>query len=125
MIQWVVVKRLRLNLPGLADPTGVPSGRVTRSARVGLDVLAAFNAVAQAVLVIVLFMGAAGAKVAPIAGGAVVALFLLMYFYGRWMLPFLKGRHVLLVVLVRELGVFILVGLAVGVTLLIRWLAGI
>ncbi len=108
------------------QPFGIPehySFEVTRYARVGLDILAVINVVAQIVLVVLLLMGADGARVAPIAGGASVALFMLMYFYGRWMFPFIKGWHVLVVILLRELGVFVLLGLAVGLTMLIRWLA--
>ena len=124
MIQWVVVKLPRINL---SKPFGSPQGlsvEVTQLAKVGLAILVVINVVAQAVLVFVLLMGAQGVQVAPIASGAVVALFMLMYFYGRWMYAFLKGWQVLVLVLLKELGVFILLGLAVGVTMLIRWLAG-
>jgi hypothetical protein len=110
-----------MKLPGL----GIPAGSfpvVTRWSRRGLDLLVVFNVVAQAVAVLVLFMGREGAPVAPLAGGAVVALFLLVFFYARWMFPGLKTRELLAVVLLKELGVFILVGFAVGVVLLIRFL---
>lgn len=106
---------------------GIPEGasaEVTRYARLGLDILVVINVVAQVVLVVVLLMGPEGAQVAPIAGGATVALLMLMYFYGRWMFPFLKGWHILIVLLLKELGVFALLAFAVGVTMLIRWLAG-
>ena len=112
-----------MKLPGLGIPAGsFPT--VTRWTRVGLDLLVVFNVVTQAVAVLVLLMGREGASVAPLAGGAVVALFLLMFFYARWLFPSLKTRHLLTVVMLKELGVMILVGFAVGVVLLIRLVFG-
>jgi hypothetical protein len=108
-----------MKLPGIGIPAGsFPT--VTRWTRVGLDLLVVFNVIAQVLTIGVLLMGREGAAVAPLAGGAVVALFLLMFFYARWMFPGLKTRHLLAVVLLKELGVVILVGFAVGVVLLIR-----
>jgi hypothetical protein len=101
--------------PGDASPG------LTRFARLGLDLLVVFNVVAQALTVVVLLMGRMGAEAAPVAGGATVALFLLMYFYARWMFPFLKARHILVVLLFKEAGVILLVGFAVAVVALIRW----
>jgi hypothetical protein len=112
-----------MKFPGL----GIPSGSyptVTRLTRIGLDLLVVFNLAAQFVAVLVILMGREGAGVAPLAGGAVVALFLLVFFYARWMFPGLKARHLLAVVFLKELGVLILVGFAVGVVLLIRWASG-
>jgi hypothetical protein len=112
-----------MKLPGLGLPAGsFPT--VTRWTRMGLDLLVVFNVVAQAVAVAVLLLGREGAPVAPLAGGAVVALFLLMFFYARWMFPGLKARYLLTVVLLKELGVMILVGFAVGVVLLISLVSG-
>ncbi len=108
-----------MKLPGLGLPAGsFPT--VTRWTRVGLDLLVVFNVVAQTLAVIVLLMGREGAPVAPLAGGAVAALFLLMFFYARWMFTGLKTRHLLTVIVLKELGVMILLGFAVGVVLLIR-----
>ena len=118
-----MVKCVSMKLPGL----GIPAGSfpvVTRWTRVGLDLLVVFNVAAQAVAVMVLLMGREGAQVAPLAGGAVVALFLLLFFYARWMFPRLKTRHLLAVVLLKELGVIVLVGFAVGVVLLISLVSG-
>ena len=112
-----------MKLPGLGIPAGsFPT--VTRWTRVGLDLLVVFNVVAQVLIIGVLLMGKAGASVAPLAGGSVIALFLLMFFYARWMFPGLKTRHLLAVVMLKELGVVILVGFAVGVVLLIRLIFG-
>lgn len=112
-----------MKLPGLGIPAGsFPT--VTRWTRVGLDLLVVFNVVAQVLTIGVLLLGREGASVAPLAGGAVVALFLLMFFYARWMFPGLKTRHLLTVVLLKELGVVILVAFAVGVVLLIRLIFG-
>jgi len=108
-----------MKLPGL----GIPAGSfpvVTRWTRVGLDLLVVFNVVAQVMAIGVILMGKGGLTVAPLAGGAVVALFLLVFFYARWMFPGLKTRHLLAVVLLKELGVVIMIGFAVGVVLLVR-----
>lgn len=109
-----------MKLPGI----GIPSGSypaVTRLTSVGLDFLVVLNLVAQLIAVLVILMGREGIRLAPLAGGAVVALFILVFFYARWMFPGLKSRHLLAVVLLKELGVMILVGFAVGVVLLVRW----
>jgi hypothetical protein len=112
-----------MKLPGLGIPAGsFPT--VTRWTRVGLDVLVVFNVVAQVLTFVVLLMGREGASVAPLAGGSAVALFLLMFFYARWLFPGLKTRHLLVVVLLKELGVVILVGFAVGVVLVVRLIFG-
>jgi len=112
-----------MKLPGLGIPAGsFPA--VTRWTRVALDLLIVFNVVAQVVAIAVILMGRQGAAVAPLAGGSVVALFLLAFFYARWLLPGLKARHLLVMVLLKELGVVILVGFAVAVVLLIRWVIG-
>ena len=76
------------------------------------------------ILVLLLMMGPAGADVAPLAGGAVVALFLLAFLYGRWLLPGLKGRQVLALVLFKELAVALLLGFIFGLIVLIRFLLG-
>jgi hypothetical protein len=91
---------------------------------VGLDALVVFNVTAQAIAVVVLLAGQPALEAAPVAGGSVVALFLLLFFYARWMFPFLKTRHVLAIMLLKELGVAVLVGFAVGVVALIRWAFG-
>ena len=110
-----------MKLPGLGIPTGsFPA--VTRWTRVGLDLLVVFNVVAQVVAIGVILMGKGGLTVAPLAGGSVVALFFLVFFYARWMFPGLKARHLLAVVFLKELGVIIMVGFAVGVVLLIRFI---
>ncbi len=109
-----------MKFPGLGIPAGSHPA-VTRFTRVGLDLLVGFNLVAQVVAVLVILLGPEGARVAPLAGGAVVALFLLVFFYARWMFPDLKARHILAVVLLKELGLTVLVGFAVGVVLVIRW----
>jgi len=112
-----------MKLPGLGIPAGsFPA--VPRWTRVGLDLLVVFNVIAQIVAIGVILMGKGGLTVAPLAGGSVVALFLLVFFYARWMFPGLKARHLLVVVLLKELGVVVLVGFAVGVVLLIRLLFG-
>lgn len=108
-----------MKLPGLGIPAG-SSPAVTRWTGVALDLLVVFNVIAQVVAIGVILMGRDGLSVAPLAGGSVVALFLLVFFYARWLLPGLKARHLLVMVLLKELGVVILVGFAVGVVLLIR-----
>jgi len=79
-----------------------------------LDALAALNVVTQAFLVVLIFMGAQGASVLPVAGGATVAMFLLAYFYARWLVPVLDRRHVLAVLLIKEVAVIAWLGLAAG-----------
>jgi len=49
-------------------------------------------------------------------------LLLLLYFYTRWMFPFLRARHVLAVMALKELGVIVLIAVAVGVVVLVQWL---
>jgi len=108
-----------MKLPGLGIPAGsFPA--VTRWTRVGLDVLVVFNVIAQVLMIGVLLLGRQGVSVVPLAGGSAVALFLLVFFYARWLFPGLKTRYLLAVVLLKELGVVIMVGFAVGVVLLIR-----
>ena len=96
--------------------------KMTWVARSGLDLLVIFNVVGQLIAVLVLLMGPQGAKILPVAGGALVALFLLMFFYACWMFPGLKKRHVLAVLALKELGIFTLLGIAVGLVILLRWI---
>jgi hypothetical protein len=107
-----------------ADMRVAPAASMTWFARFGLNMLVVFNVIAQAIAVCVFIMGSQGTQVAPIAGGAVVALFMLMYFYGRWMFPILKRRHTLYVLLLKELAILVLFGLAVGLVVLVRWIIG-
>lgn len=84
-----------------------------------LDVLVVMNVVTQAVLVLLLVVDTYGTKAAPVAGGATVAMFLLAYFYARWLLPVLDRRHVLAVLLVKEMAVILFLGLAAGLIWLV------
>ena len=79
-----------------------------------LDVLVILNVVTQALLVLVLMAGAYGARAAPVAGGATVAMFLLAYFYARWLVPVLDRRHILAILLLKEVAVIFFLGLVVG-----------
>ncbi len=86
-----------------------------------LDVLVVFSLVTQVILVGVLVLGRQAASVAPLSVGAVVTMFLLAYFYARWLLPVLRPRQVLLLLLLKEVGLAVLLGLVVGAMALIRW----
>ncbi|MBN2493919.1 MAG: hypothetical protein JXR96_04945 [Deltaproteobacteria bacterium] len=87
-----------------------------------LNVLVLFNVVAQTSLVLMLALGSQGAGAAPVAGGAVVALFVLAVFYARWLFPTLGTGQIMLVLALKESGVLVLLGLAGGLVLLLRWL---
>jgi len=102
--------------------TPVGGAGTSRLARVGHDVLVVVNVVAQGLTVAVLMLGERGRGAAPVAGGCSVALLLLLYFYTRWMFPFLRARHVLAVMALKELGVIVLIAVAVGVVVLVQWL---
>lgn len=84
-----------------------------------LDVLVVLNVITQACLVVVLLVDTYGSKAAPVAGGATVAMFLLAYFYARWLVPVLDRRHVLAVLLVKEVAVILFLGLTVGLIWLV------
>ncbi len=87
-----------------------------------LDIMAVFNVVTQAVLVTLLLLGERGHGVLPLAGGAAVAMFLLAYFYGRWLLPVLRRRHVLALIVFKELAVMVVLGLVAALAALLHWL---
>lgn len=84
-----------------------------------LDVLVILNVITQGCLVLLLVVDTYGTQAAPVAGGATVAMFLLAYFYARWLLPVLDRRHVLAVLLVKEAAVLLFVGLAAGLIWLV------
>lgn len=96
----------------------------SRLVRVGHDLLVVINVVAQALTVAVLLLGQRGGGAAPVAGGASVALALLLYFYTRWMFPLLATRHILAVMVLKEVGVILLFAVAAGGAALVQWLAG-
>lgn len=82
--------------------------------------LVVFNVVAQGLLIWLLLLGSLGAGAAPVAGGSVVALFMLLFFYGRWLYPFLRVRQILGVLLLKELGVVLLLAFGIGTVALVR-----
>ncbi len=86
-----------------------------------LDVLVVFNVITQAILVVVLLLGRMAASTTPIAGGAALAMFLLAYFYVRWLVPVLNRRQTLVVLMVKELAMLLLLGMAAGLVALVRW----
>jgi hypothetical protein len=65
-------------------------------------------------LAVVLVLGRKGYSAAPVAGGAVVALFLLLFLYARWLLPVLGRKQALLLILLKELSVLVLLALVGG-----------
>jgi len=106
-------------------PAGPPGGLVRlapgRLARLGLDALVVMHVVALGILVILLVLRGGGLRVAPLAGAAVVVLFLLACFYARWLFPVLGWRMVLAVVMLKELGALAFGGLLLGVLALVYW----
>ncbi|HOX43164.1 MAG TPA: hypothetical protein PK668_06185 [Myxococcota bacterium] len=80
------------------------------------------HVVALGALAFLLAFGQEGTRVAPVAGAAMVMLFLLACSYARWLFPSLGWRFILAVVLLKELGVLAFFGLVLGVALVVRWL---
>ena len=112
----------------MADLTQLPTGNPSLPAtsafnRRILDVLVGFGVIAQVMLVVMLMLGREGASAAPIAGAATVVLVMLAYFYARWLWPILARRHILALLLLKELGIFLLLGFVVGLVSLVRWLS--
>ena len=111
----------------MADTTKLPAGISSLPAtsafnRRILDVLVGFAVIAQVILVVMLMLGRQGASAAPIAGAATVVMVMLAYFYARWLWPILDRRHILALLLMKELGIFLLFGFVVGLVILVRWL---
>ena len=86
-----------------------------------LRVLVMLNVGAQGIFVIMLCLGEPALHTLPIAGGACVSLFLLMYFYSRWLFPQLRGRQIIALSMLMELSILVFLALALGLILLIRW----
>jgi len=124
VLELVTMKFISTKLFDPVDMRVAATTSMTWSARFGLNMLVVFNVITQIIAVCVVIIGNQGTQVAPIAGGAVVALFMLMYFYGCWMFPVLKRRHILFVLLLKELSILVLFGLAIGLVVLVRWLFG-
>ena len=92
--------------------------------RWGLEILVLFNVVAQGLTAVLAFTGMEGVDVLPLAFGSTVALFLLMFFYLRWMFPQLGSKQVLFVIALKELSLFILFSILFMIVVLIYWFTG-
>lgn len=99
--------------------------------KLGLNFLVVCNVVAQGLLVFLIWTGATVAPIpptiaraAPWTGAGVVVLLMLLFFYARWMFPGLRTRTLVGVIFFKELAVFLLGGLAIGLVALGSWLLG-
>jgi hypothetical protein len=117
----VEVEKLKKNeQPNLRSAFGglTAAGQV---ARIGLELLAIINLVAQGLSIVLVIVGGEGLALLPMTFGAVVALFLLYVFYLRWLFPFIQLRHVLILILLKELSWLVLLSFIFGVIVLLYW----
>ncbi len=82
-----------------------------------LDVLVIFFVLTQVIFVLVILAGDFGKEVLPLSGGAVISMFLVSWFYARWLYPMLEARHILAILAIKEIAILLVCGLIAGLLL--------
>ncbi len=92
----------------------------SKTLRLVLDLLVVFCVVTQAVAVLLILVGAYGSEAFPVAGGAVISMFLIAWFYTRWLFPMLDAKHVVAIIFMKELATIFILGVIIGLVYAVK-----